>query len=221
MTPKKNILEKCKQYTIKEICTYGCYQLFVRIAPLWIGRMLFRLQSAFWDISCGKNVKVWGRVNVIKHPGSFVKIGNNVSIVSSSQRAGACSLYSHVKLRTFMKSAKIVINDNVGINGTSISVRSKKVEIGEGTMIAPNVVIVDSDFHSPWPPETRLTSPGYENDKDVIIGKNVWIGMNAIILKGVHLGDNSIIGAGSVVTNDFPPNSVIAGNPAKLIRKLA
>lgn len=57
--------------------------------------------------------------------------------------------------------------------------------------------------------------------KDVIIGKKCWIGMNAIILPGVKLGDNTIVGAGSVVTKSFPDgNLVIAGNPAKIINKL-
>lgn len=85
-------------------------------------------------------------------------------------------------------------------------------------MVAPNVIIVDSDFHPPWPPENRLNYPGDEYDKDVRIGKNCWIGMNAIILKGVNIGDNSIIGAGSVVVKDIPPDSLAAGVPAQVIK---
>lgn len=88
----------------------------------------------------------------------------------------------------------------------------------EGTIIGPNTIIVDSDFHSIWPPENRCNTMGYENDKAVTIGKNVWIGMNCIILKGVTVGENSVIAAGSIVTKDIPPNVLVGGNPAKIIR---
>jgi acetyltransferase-like isoleucine patch superfamily enzyme len=61
---------------------------------------------------------------------------------------------------------------------------------------------------------------GYERDRRVKIGKNVWIGVNCIILKGVTIGENSILGAGSVVVNDIPPNVLVRGNPAKIIKNL-
>jgi acetyltransferase-like isoleucine patch superfamily enzyme len=170
-------------------------------------------------LECGKNIKVWGIVDIVKMPKTQIKIGNNVSLNSSSVRTTASTLYSRIRLRTDVKGAKIIIDDNVGLNGTSITARSRTITIREGTMIAPNVIVVDSDFHSLWPPENRLTSSGFENDEDVNIGKNVWIGMNSIILKGVQIGDNSIIGAGSVVTTDIPPNCVARGNPASVVKQ--
>ena len=87
-------------------------------------------------------------------------------------------------------------------------------------MIAPNVIIVDSDFHQTWPPESRFISDTRTSDKEVIIGRNVWVGMNSLILKGSVIGDNSIIAAGSVVTEEIPPNCMAAGSPAKLIKFL-
>jgi acetyltransferase-like isoleucine patch superfamily enzyme len=81
-------------------------------------------------------------------------------------------------------------------------------------MVAPNVIIVDSDFHQAWPPETRFISDTSAFDKEVKIGCNVWIGMNTLVLKGSVIGDNSIIGAGSTVTGEIPPNCIAAGNPA-------
>lgn len=86
-------------------------------------------------------------------------------------------------------------------------------------MIAPNVIIVDSDFHIPWPPETRLHYPGTEADGEINIGKNCWIGMNSIILKGVTIGDNSIIATGSVVIHNISADSLAAGIPAKVVKK--
>ena len=87
-------------------------------------------------------------------------------------------------------------------------------------MLAPNVIIVDSDFHAHWPPEKRFQQVDSALDKEVIIGRNVWIGMNSIIIKGVTIGDNSIIGAGSVVTSNIPSNVIAAGSPARVVKEL-
>lgn len=89
-----------------------------------------------------------------------------------------------------------------------------KIYIGGGTYIAPNVGIITTN-HDLYNINKHM------DGKDVIIGNKCWIGMNAIILPGVKLGDNTIVGAGSVVTKSFPDgNIVIAGNPAKIIKKL-
>jgi acetyltransferase-like isoleucine patch superfamily enzyme len=209
-----------KNYTLKEILGILYYSLLVNGWPHIIGSIYFKLQSFFWGLECGKNIKSWGIVDVIRAPKTQIKIGNNILFNSSSIRTTASSLYGRVKLRTFERGAKIIIGDNVGLNGTSITARSKAITIGDGTIIAPNVIIVDSDFHAQWPPDNRLVNPGFESDEDVIIGENVWIGMNSIILKGAKIGDNSIIGAGSIVTDVIPPNCVAIGNPAKLIKQL-
>ena len=88
---------------------------------------------------------------------------------------------------------------------------TKSITIGENAAIAGGVVIRDSDDHS-------IVSHPYQMTKPVVIGNHVWIGENAMILKGVHIGDGSIVGAGSVVTKDVPPNSLVAGVPARVIR---
>ncbi|WP_318838246.1 acyltransferase [Leptospira yasudae] len=87
-------------------------------------------------------------------------------------------------------------------------------------MFAANSTILDSSFHAIWPPENRLMNPAMETDADVIIEDNVWIGTQVIILKGVRIGMNSVIGAGSVVTKSIPENCLAAGNPAHPIRFL-
>ena len=86
--------------------------------------------------------------------------------------------------------------------------------------MAPNVTIVDSDFHVHWPPEKRRTVRTGADDRAVKIGEYVWIGANSLVLKGVSIGDNSIVGAGSVVANDIPANVIAAGNPARVIKNL-
>jgi NDP-sugar pyrophosphorylase family protein len=81
-------------------------------------------------------------------------------------------------------------------------------------MIASSAYITDSDWHDIY----DRVSTG--KSRPVIIENNVWIGDSAIICKGVVIGENSIIGAGSVVVNDIPPNTIAAGNPAKVVRHL-
>ena len=89
-----------------------------------------------------------------------------------------------------------------------------KIVIGKGSYIAPNVGLVTANHVLT---DLEQHQPG----KDIVLGKNCWIGMNSTVLPGVVLGDHTVVGAGSVVTKSFPEGwQVIAGNPAKVIRKL-
>lgn len=88
---------------------------------------------------------------------------------------------------------------------------AKYVHIGKNAHIAREAVIRDYDGH-------YIDENSYRTAKPVIIGDNVWIGYRAMILKGVTIGDGSVIGANSVVTKDVPPHSVVVGNPARIIR---
>ena len=133
---------------------------------------------------------------------------------------GAASLYAPVRLRVFGPGAAIEIGEGAQLSGTSVTARSQRISIGRQVLLAPNCVIVDSDFHAPWPPEARATEPGLERDAPVSIGDYVWIGMNCLILKGVSIGEGAMIGAGSVVTRDVPPFCLAAGAPARVLRRL-
>ncbi len=115
-----------------------------------------------------------------------------------------------------MKGAKILIGHNVSISSGCIWAR-ESITIGNHCMIGSNVIIVDSDQHSIDYMERR-NDTGTILTEPVSIDDDVWIGMSSIILKGVHIGKNTIIGAGSVVTKDIPSNCIAAGNPCKVIR---
>jgi maltose O-acetyltransferase len=87
-------------------------------------------------------------------------------------------------------------------------------------MLGANVTIADTDFHSLHPAQRSGHAHPTVGIAAVRIGKRVFIGTNAIILKGVTVGDNSVVGAGSVVTRSIPENSIVAGNPCRVIRAL-
>lgn len=91
-----------------------------------------------------------------------------------------------------------------------------KVKIGDNCQLAPNVAIYTAGH--PVHPEIRNTM--YEYGIEVVIGDNVWIGGNSVICPGVHIGSNTVIGAGSVVTKDIPDWCIAAGNPCKVIRPI-
>ena len=88
--------------------------------------------------------------------------------------------------------------------------------IGDDTMIGPNVSVITA-LH---PVSPRLRAAKIQYNKPVRIGRNVWLGAGAIILPGVTVGDNSIVGAGSVVTRDVEENTIVVGNPAHVLRKI-
>ena len=183
-----------------------------------ISLLFYRL--IYINFSIGKNPQIWGKFYVIMYSSidSSITIGDNFRMVSDQSRS-AMTVYSRCKLAVY-KNASIVVGDNVAMSGVVITSK-KRIEIGDNTMIAPNVIIVDSDFHVSWPPEKRFDLVSPDQDQAVHIGRNVWIGINSIVLKGVTIGDNSIIGAGSVVINDIPANVLAAGNPAVVRKQLA
>jgi len=114
-------------------------------------------------------------------------------------------------------TGKITIGENVwisfAVSGGCYIQGGNGIIIGDNTIFAPGVKIIsanhDINNYNVW-----------EKDNPIIIGKNCWIGTNAVILPGVELGDNVIVGAGSIVTKSFPSNCIIAGNPAKIIKRI-
>jgi acetyltransferase-like isoleucine patch superfamily enzyme len=179
----------------------------------------FRIQCHIRGVSIGKQLEIFGRCIIRKNPGSKIRLGNHVQIISSAWRSSTANC-TNSKLRTFYPSAEIIMEDHSGMTGGVIVARSKKITIGRHCMLAPNVVILDSDFHLLWPPDRRHNTWETDIDRDVTLEPNVWVGIGSIILKGVTIGENSVIAAGSVVTSNIPSNCLAGGNPAKVLRKL-
>ncbi len=183
------------------------------------GTLCLRIKAVLLGVRAGRGVTAHGPVGLMRWPGSCIEIGDGVSFISTWRRATAAALSHPVRLRTFGPEARIEIGEGCELSGTSIACRSTSVVLGCGVMIAPDVIIVDSDFHAPWPAEARRTDPGMERDRPVHIGDYAWIGMRCVILKGVTIGRGAIIGAGSVVTRDIPNNAVACGVPARVVRQ--
>ncbi len=104
--------------------------------------------------------------------------------------------------------------DGCSTSGKNMIIAKEYVEIGEGTQIAWGVTISDHDFHKTY-------TGGVQNVETapVRIGKNAWIGMDARVLKGVEIGAGAIVAAGSIVTRSVPPHALVAGVPARIIRR--
>ncbi|MEI6351107.1 MAG: acyltransferase [Verrucomicrobiota bacterium] len=123
------------------------------------------------------------------------------------------------------------VGDYTLLNGALI-MAEERIEIGSYCIFSWNVGIADSDFHPVDPAQRRIDamalSPFAEGrpprpsirTAPVIIKDNVWIGMGAVILKGVTIGENSIVAAGAIVTKDVPANVIVAGNPAQIVKQL-
>ena len=118
---------------------------------------------------------------------------------------------NHRCIITSEKNASLKIGDNVGLSGASIWC-FKQIEIDNNVRIGANTLITDGDAH--------LDDPRAGAPKPVHICENVWLGMNVTVLKGVTIGKNTLIGAGSVVTKDIPENVIAAGNPCKVVKEL-
>lgn len=166
----------------------------------------------------GKGLTLKGVPVIFSKSGNKLSIGDNVTI-KSSFLSNLVGLYQKTIIVTRSPDAEIYIGNNVGISGATIYAR-KSIKVGDNTLIGGNTKIIDNDFH-PVDPELRLKTPNENMGiRPIEIGENVFIGCNCLILKGAKIGDNSVIGAGSVVSGKIPANCVAAGNPAKVIRTL-
>jgi len=155
--------------------------------------------------------RYWGHRNFIIHENVLItgfhdhfKIGNKFQI--------------NPDVKLFTSDGSLEVGDNVFINHNCfISADRSKISIGDNCLLANNVSIWCSnhDFKNPDVPismQKRIMKP-------VTIGKDVWCGSNSVILPGISIGSGSIVAAGSVVAKDVPPFSIVAGNPARVIKE--
>lgn len=178
--------------------------LFAWLQGWWCRVKFFLLGKRF---SAGKWFRVYGPL-IVTGPGRVV-FGDNCLIISNAIKP--------VCIRTLVPDATVVLGDHAGLNGTSIQC-VKSVTIGRLSNIA-DAFITDTPAHS-LGVHRRSESVEDVPASPVTIGENVWVSVQAVILDGVTIGDNSVIGACSLVRKDVPPNVFAAGNPLALIREI-
>ena len=124
---------------------------------------------------------------------------------------------SYILIQARGNNSSISIGSNTLFSNDITIIAQSEIKIGSRCLIGDRLTIYDSDSHE-INPTTRMRSAG--KVASVNIGNNVWIGSVVTILKGVTIGDNSVIAANSVVTKDIPANSMAAGNPAKVVKNI-
>ncbi|MBA2545253.1 MAG: acyltransferase [Solirubrobacterales bacterium] len=176
-------------------------RLLLRRLSLWRGsaaRILWRMRVARGGprVIAGRGLSLQGRLKI--GGSGTVVLGHHVLI---SRRT---------VLHTRGPDAVIEIGDSTILAGTRIT-SALRVAVGSRTMIGDGR-IMDTDYH--FTSRRRREGLGPSPARAVEIGSNVWVGVEAAILKGVTIGDNAVIGLGAVVTKDVPANRIVAGNPA-------
>ena len=124
--------------------------------------------------------------------------------------------YIEPPLHANMAGAYVHFGKNVYANFNRTLVDDGHIYVGDYTMIGPNVTIATAGH--PILPELR--EKGYQYNMEVHIGKNCWLGSGVVVLPGVTIGDNVVVGAGSIVTKDLPSNVVAVGNPCRVLREM-
>jgi acetyltransferase-like isoleucine patch superfamily enzyme len=170
-------------------------------------------------VRVGPNTALLGKPIVSCFEDSSISIGADCFLISRSTWT-ALGVSHPVIIRTLAQGAEVTIGNECGLSGVTICA-AINVSIGNRCLLGADVLIADTDFHSVDTVQRRhLPTPAPSPSDSVRIGNDVFVGARAIILKGVTVGDGSVVGAGSVVTEDIPSGVIAAGNPARVIRPL-
>ena len=153
------------------------------------------------NIELGHKVKLGKAVSLKAKPSTKINIGNLTSLAD----------YNYISC---VKGC-IKIGNNCNFNRNISIVAHKMITIGDNCNFGPGVIIYDHDHKF----NENGLCPGY-NISEVVIGNNCWIGANSIILRGTHIGDNTVIGAGSVVSGNVPDNTLVTSNRELKFKKL-
>ena len=171
----------------------------------------------------GKLGKVWPALNARVRLRSAQRMGQRVTLrgrpaisndglLTIGERVRLVSTVAQLELVT-LPGGHLEIGDNVFINYGSSLVASNHVKIGNDALIGTHVMVMDCDFHNVEDKSWDTTG------SPIVIEDRAWLGNRSIILKGVTIGHDAVVAAGSVVTRDVPPRTVVAGVPAKVVRE--
>jgi acetyltransferase-like isoleucine patch superfamily enzyme len=178
-----------------------------------------------WRILCGGYHKFFARCRGVEflgscqfmgrpkfklYPGTRVIVGDGCTFLSG-HTDNLIGINRPCIVSVYNRGTVVKIGNHGGFSGTVIGAYAG-ITIGKNVKCGANTLITDGNWH---PEDPRSGEP-----RPVAIGDNVWLGVGVMVLKGAKIGENSVIGAGSVVTGEIPANVVAAGNPCKIIRSL-
>jgi acetyltransferase-like isoleucine patch superfamily enzyme len=168
--------------------------------------------TAWQGIRLGKECRFYGRTLFRRAPGSRLEIGNHCEF-RSAYWSNPAGVSRPCMLSTAQADSRLVIGAHCGFSGAVLTAVDS-VELGDRVLCGANVTIIDSDFHG-------LAQRGGDTAAEtapIRIGDDVWLGLNVIVLKGVTIGEGSVIAAASVVVDSVPAHVLAGGCPAKVIR---
>lgn len=195
-----------------------CYRLHkaLHASHSAISTIGMRIMAWCKGVRLGKGTTATGIPYFYRVPNTEIVLGTDCRVLSSFRSNNVGSM-SRSRICTVTPKGNIRIGNRVGMSATTIA-SHLSVTIGDDTQIGAGTIITDSDWHD-LSPDAFARQHRDGKSAPVVIGRNVFIGTRCLILKGVTIGDNAVIGAGSVVTHDVPDNAIAAGNPCRQINK--
>lgn len=177
---------------------------------------IWKWEARFRGVTVAGPLDLAGRPIISMVSGSRIYLGECVSLFSAT-RANPLGCFQPCVLRTLAAGAELRLERGVGLSG-AVLCAGLSIRVGEETIFGSGAMVIDNDFHQlgdGWSWRTDCITGA----RPVSIGRGVFVGARAIILKGVTIGDRAVIGAGAVVTGDVPAGAVAAGNPARILGK--
>lgn len=176
--------------------------------------IFWRWEAKFKGVQFEGKAVFLGRPLISVARGGKIVVGDGVRI-ASARRANPLGLAQPSVLRALTPRAQLILGPGVGLSGTVLCA-GNSIEIGQQTILGAGAMVLDTDIHAPagdfdWRVEFVT------NSRPIKIGRGVFIGARAIILKGANIGDRALIGAGAVVTGDVPAGHLAVGNPARIL----
>ena len=169
----------------------------------WLQRLVTWYKTARYVSKSGVGNVIKYNADIWVTDGGYLEIGDN------------CTIQNYAFIALTMPKPRIILGNNVVVGRFSMLTNKNLIKIGNDVLIGAYVQIIDTDHGFA---ANQIIREQKAEIGEVVIGNDVWIGAGAKILKDVHIGDGAIIGANAVVTKDVPPNAIVAGVPAKIIK---